>query len=138
VACGRSCPGWEWQNPLPTGSQLEGVWGSGGSDTFAVGLQGTILHYDGADWSAMSSGTSDTLWDVWGSSGSDVFVVPGILHYDGTEWSTMNPGTGGWLFSVWGSSGTDVFVVGADGIILHYSGLPYAVYLPLVLRSDAP
>jgi PKD repeat protein len=59
-------------------------WGSSGSDVFAVGLFGTILHYDGATWSAMSSGTAKYLLGVWGSSGSDVFAVGWegtILHY---------------------------------------------------------
>ena len=28
---------WEWQNPLPTGNDLKGVWGASGSDVFAVG-----------------------------------------------------------------------------------------------------
>ena len=53
--------GWEWQNPLPTGNRLRGVWGSSGSDVFAVGAYGTIVHYDGAGWSAMSSGTTEEL-----------------------------------------------------------------------------
>ncbi len=39
---------WEWQNPLPQGNDLNGVWGSSGSDVFAVGKSGTILHYDGS------------------------------------------------------------------------------------------
>jgi hypothetical protein len=39
--------GWQWQNPLPQGNSLYGVWGSSGSDVFAVGYGGTILHYSG-------------------------------------------------------------------------------------------
>jgi hypothetical protein len=60
------------------------VWGGRGSDVFAVGGRGTILHYDGVDWKAMISGTDQVLSDVWGSSDGDVFAVgwPGtILHY---------------------------------------------------------
>jgi hypothetical protein len=40
-------PDWTWQNPLPQGNPLWGVWGSSGSDVFAVGDWGTVLHYDG-------------------------------------------------------------------------------------------
>ena len=65
--------GWEWQNPLPQGNTLSGVWGNSGSDVFAVGEGGTILHYDGESWSAMSSGTTNWLNSVWGSSGGDAF-----------------------------------------------------------------
>jgi hypothetical protein len=32
-----------------TGNHLEGIWGSSGSDVFAVGYGGTILHYSGPD-----------------------------------------------------------------------------------------
>ena len=36
---------WSWQNPLPQGKSALGVWGSSGSNVFAVGEIGTILHY---------------------------------------------------------------------------------------------
>jgi hypothetical protein len=105
---------WEWQNPLPQGNGLRGVWGSNGGDVFAVGLSGTILHYDGINWSAMSSGTTEALWGVWGSNGGDVFAVGSygtILHYDGINWNAMSSGTTYRLYDVWGSSGGDVFAV---------------------------
>ncbi len=65
---------WTWQNPLPQGNTLLDVWGSSGSNVFAVGDSGAILHYDGVSWSAMSSGTTNSLLGVWGSSGSDVLL----------------------------------------------------------------
>jgi hypothetical protein len=71
---------WVWQNPLSRGHDLAGVWGSSGSDVFAAGDSGTILHYNGSSWSAMSSGTTNYLYGVWGSSGSGVFAV----GWDGT------------------------------------------------------
>ena len=68
-----------------TTNDLIGVWGSSGSDIFAVDYSGTILHDNGSAWSEMSSGTTNQLNCVWGSSGSDVFAVGDggtILHYD--------------------------------------------------------
>jgi hypothetical protein len=68
---------------------LSGVWGSSGSDVYAVGY--TILHYDGRAWSSICSGIP-LLGGVWGSSGSDVFAVgPGgtILHYGPRMRSTL-------------------------------------------------
>jgi hypothetical protein len=118
------------------------VWGSSGNDVFSVGYDGTILHYDGAAWSPMSSGTGYALRGVWGSSGRDVFAVGNygtILHYDGVAWSPMSSGTGNWLYSVWGSSGEDVFAVGNGGTILHYSGgspPEHWTHLPLVLKQS--
>jgi hypothetical protein len=104
------------------------------------------MHYDGAAWSAMSSGTTDPLFGVWGSGSSHVFAVGGygpygiqgtIQHYDGIAWNPMScPGYG--LKDVWGSSGSDVFAVGEGGTILHYGSETHRVYLPLVLRNHAP
>ena len=71
---------------------LEDVWGSSSSDVFAVGWSGTILHYEGREWSEMASGTTGVLKSVWGASPSDVFVAgryETILHYDGHAWDEM-------------------------------------------------
>jgi len=100
-----------------------GVWGISGSDVFAAGDFGTILHYNGNTWSAMTSGTTQNLKEVWGSSASNVFAVGDggtILHYDGSSWSAMTSGTTQPLYGVWGSSGSNVFAVGAGGYIVHY------------------
>jgi hypothetical protein len=100
------------------------VWGTSGNDVFAVGNQGTILHYDGISWSTMNSGTTRFLTSVWGSSSIDVYAVGSngtILHYDGISWSkAATPATEN-LNDIWGASGTDVFVVGDYGQILHYT-----------------
>ena len=34
---------WCWQNPLPQGNHLYGVWGSDANNVWAVGLGGTIV-----------------------------------------------------------------------------------------------
>ncbi|ETR65748.1 MAG: hypothetical protein OMM_05928 [Candidatus Magnetoglobus multicellularis str. Araruama] len=97
------------------------MWGSSGSDVFAVGFSG-IFHYDGNNWTTMS-GTLSQYNGVWGSSGSDVFAVcdyDTISHYDGNNWTTMNTGTSKDLNEVWGSNSSDVYAVGDSGTILKY------------------
>jgi hypothetical protein len=115
--------------PLPeSGSmanQLDTVWGSSGTDIFAAGVGGRILHYDGSSWSPMGSTTVQELACLWGSSGKDVFAVGfsgTLLHYDGNAWSPMDSGTHDHLIGVWGSSSSDVFAVGLSGTVLHYDG----------------
>jgi hypothetical protein len=106
-------PEWTWQNPLPTGNDLYGVWGSSGADSgppdvYAVGWGGTILHYDGSSWSRMSSGTDRDLRGVWGSSGAD-------------------------------SGPPDIYAVGWGGTILHYGpGTRSVLFLPLVMNDGMP
>jgi CubicO group peptidase (beta-lactamase class C family) len=111
-------------SPL-TRNNLNSVWGSSGTDVFAVGESGTILHYDGTVWSPMDSGSYNFLTTVWGSSDRDVFAVGWggtILHYDGNSWTHMNSGTFKSLWGIWGTSGDDVFAFGDGGTILHYDG----------------
>lgn len=70
---------------IPTaGVTPSDIWGSGPSDVFAVGDSGTIMHYNGAQWSIMPSGTSHDLHGIWGSGPSDVFAVGDsntVVHY---------------------------------------------------------
>ena len=104
---------------------LKDVWGSSATDVFAVGESGTILQYDGSNWSKVTSGTTKYLYGIWGSSATDVFAVGEsgtILHYNGTSWSSVDSGTVEHLRDIWGSSADDVFVVGDNSTILHYNG----------------
>ena len=116
--------GWGTQTSDTTWT-LYGVWGTASADVFAVGENGTILHYDGASWNSMDSGVSVALFDVWGCSSTDVFVVGQngvICHYDGTGWSEMSSGTSKHLKGVWGTATDNVYAVGNSGTILNYNG----------------
>lgn len=109
---------------------LEGIWGSGPGDVWAVGDKGTIRHYaaGASRWSIEKSDATAWLHAVWGTSASDVWAVGDegtILHFDGKGWkmssaafpTTKRPD----LYGVWGSAPNDVWIVG-DGIALHYTG----------------
>ena len=67
--------GHHWGTAASAPAALQAVWGSSESDVYAVGRQGTILHYDGSSWSDMSTGRYEWLGSVWGSSSHDVFVA---------------------------------------------------------------
>jgi hypothetical protein len=58
---------------VPPVGQLYDVWGTSGTDVYAVGNR-TILHYDGSAWSEVQT-TVPQLGGVWGSSAADVFAV---------------------------------------------------------------
>ena len=121
--------GWEWQNPLPQGNSLYGIWGSAANDVFTVGEGGTILHYDGISWSAQSSGTTKDLNAVWGSSAANVFAVGNggtIIRYNGIEWTSQSSGTSVDLYGIWGISESSMFAVGSGGTILHYNGTSWS------------
>ncbi len=103
--------------------QLNAVWGSSASNVYAVGVDGTILHYNGSSWSAMSSGTAEDLNDVWGSGPGNIFAVGNsgiIVRYNGQAWSNMSSGTTEDLNAIWGSSSSNVLAFGRNGTIIRY------------------
>jgi hypothetical protein len=120
------CPcadGWavEWEEPSAI---MVGVWAPQvGGKVFAVGSGGTILQYDGRNWSSMASGTKEDLADLAGSSDRDIFAVGSnstILHFDGSSWSKETaPVAGRRIASVWVSRyGDRAFAVGELGVVL--------------------
>lgn len=130
-----------WE-PMDSGTTavLLDVWGSGPSDVFAVGLSGTILHYDGLSWTPMPSSTTADLYGVTGWSASNAVAVgPNrtILSYDGTSWSPVAgiPGNSADSYTkVWGTSRDNLYVVGAacpspssseDSLVLHWDGVSW-------------
>ena len=108
---------------------LYGVWGSSGTNVYAVGLAGTVLHWSGGAWEAESDpdlGTDD-LYAVWGSSASNVWAVGDfgrIVHFDGADWTTVisDPATAEPLFAVWGNAANSAWAVGNAGTVLHWDG----------------
>ncbi|QTA83005.1 CalX-like domain-containing protein [Desulfonema limicola] len=115
---------------------LRDIWGSSGSDVFAVGDRGLIMHFDGIEWKQMASSTEKNLEGIWGSSGSDVFAAGSngtILHYNGISWRQMDARTQNDLTKIWGSSGANVFVSGDKGTILHYDGTGW---VPMITNNN--
>ena len=116
--------------PMNTGTDahINAIRGLSESDIFAVGQNGTILHYDGSSWSSMASGTTQSLNGVFIYDSDDVYAVGDngtILHYDGSAWSSMTSGTTQNLNAVSGyhySSYWGVRAVGDNGTILYYYG----------------
>lgn len=123
---------WAWQNPLPQGNDLNGVWGTGSTDVFAVGVSGAIDHFDGTGWSGMSSNTTSDLYAVWGSDPMNVYAVGAggtLLYFNGT-WAQIASGTTVNLYGIWGSSPSNVYAVGGAGTVLHFDGSTWSTTTP--------
>ena len=122
-----------------TTGELYGVWGSSTSDVFAVGAGGTILHYDGTDWSEMDNGGfDDYMISVTGSSSSDVYAMGSrgfLLHYDGLSWESVPNPIGSSQCKLWMSGSRDLFAF-SYSTIYHFDGaswisFPYISYTSL-------
>jgi hypothetical protein len=70
------------------------IWGTSSSNMYFVGLEGSIVHYDGVNFTKMESGTDSPIVDIWGIDESHVWVTSytNILdddHPDGYESVTI-------------------------------------------------
>ena len=116
--------GWTTDTVAGTNVLLWDLWGTSADDVFAVGDSGTIVHFDGGDWTAMTSGTSDSFRGVWGSASDDVFAVTlagDVFRYDGASWTELPAGWAYPLLDVWGSAADDVFASSVCQL-LRYDG----------------
>lgn len=129
--CGRGAYEWTQMESNIDDTPLYAVWGSSGSDVFAAGWMGTIVHYNGSIWSPMSSGVNVSINDIWGSSGSDVYAVGNtgvLLHYNGSSWSEVSNSATEDLLGIDGISGSDIYAVGDHPFdpkipeVLHFDG----------------
>ncbi|MBN2529917.1 MAG: hypothetical protein JXR76_26240 [Deltaproteobacteria bacterium] len=69
------------------------VWGSGAGDVYAVGDEGLIVHYNGSDWSQMSSPVTETLYAVHGNAPDNIYAVGDnetVVHFNGESWQRID------------------------------------------------
>lgn len=108
-----------------SGFFLYATWGSSSSDVFTAGYNGQVLHWNGQQWSAGSTGISATVYGLGGSASDDVWAVGvrgSIAHFDGTRWAAQTSGTTQQLNTVWAASRNDVYVGGRGDVLLHSTG----------------
>ena len=122
-----SASNWCWQHPLPQGHHLNGVWGSGASDVWAVGEQGTLLHFDGKAWSAKKPIASYDFNAIAGDSTKLCAAGAKGAHYceTGSGWLPVSSGTTNDLNGVWVGGGK-IILVGDAGVTQHFTGLSMA------------
>lgn len=108
---------------------LSDTWGFADDDFWAVGDAGTLLHWDGQSWAAVTLGggaaITASLRAVWGSEDYDVWAVGTLgtaLHWDGIVWSDRSTGGRYTLNDVWVSPEGNVYAVGTSGTIAVYDG----------------
>ena len=118
--------GWHWDNPYPQGNTLYSVWGSSATDIFAVGECGTIIHYDGTNWTVMYSTTYNNLCGIWGYSSGELYAVGWgtILRYTDRKWSEIYSIPGKIVNVVWGSTPDNIYAAG--DVIWYYNGISWS------------
>lgn len=79
--------------PAPTGfnSTLTAISGTSANDVWAVGDDGSIVHFDGTSWTKSMSPTTEKLRAVLAFSANDVYASgdDSVLHWDGSVWTKV-------------------------------------------------
>ena len=97
------------------------LWGESSEAVYAVGTNGTVLRYDGAEWRAELVGPAD-LRAIWGTAPGE-YVVVGVgdnvyhgitYHYGGDSWYVEEVYENNTRYDVWGASPTDIYSVGTE------------------------
>jgi hypothetical protein len=114
----------------PISSDLHDVWGSSGTNVYAVGDSGIIRHFNGVETVNEPTGVSTRELAVSGSGASDVHVAGeggALLHFDGVEWTTVHTGLDDPLVSVSAIASGRAWAVGTAGTVLEYSAARWRV-----------
>jgi branched-chain amino acid transport system substrate-binding protein len=116
-----------------TEERLYGVWGDASNNVYVVGYRGTIMHYDGHDWTLMPSPTDKILYDVYGTSKYGVFAVGWdgtILNNNGMGWLPMENTFSDKFVGITANTDSTVFL-GGNGRILQLKGDPSLTIAPI-------
>ena len=123
----------------PTTEFLYSVYMMASDDGWAVGYAGTIIRWNGTQWSNATSPTGDFLRSVHMVGSDDGWAVAtygAIIHWNGTEWSIVtSPINGNWV-SVFMVASDDGWAVGTYGRIIHWTGTEWIPeFSPIILMS---
>jgi hypothetical protein len=125
------------------------IWAVGGtSDVHSYNAQTLIEHWNGSQWSIvtspnpgshqndLNSSVAISKKDVWavgdfGGTGSSI-VKTMVLHWNGSQWSTIQSPSAGSLYAVTAVSKNDIWAVGVNGspsktLIEHWNGARWSV-----------
>ncbi|MGV3626045.1 MAG: hypothetical protein ACO1OB_34870 [Archangium sp.] len=122
TACAEG-PLWE-KTDTGVDSALQSIHGLSPTDVWAVGNNGTALHFDGANWSKQATGTSNDLKSVWAASSNDVWVVGSgstVLRWNGSAFATV-PNVPENFDEVLGVDANTVFFCSYAGLFVFTNG----------------
>ena len=119
-------PGSPWELvSLSTQVTLNHIWDAGDKTFWAIGEQGTILHFNGTTWLPVSQLTDAELLGIHGVAGSDIWVVGAggtVLRRDNAGWNILDAGTDVDLHGVFAIAPNEVYLVGDQGTIIRFDG----------------
>jgi len=125
VTVAQGAENWLIDHRPVTTEIVRSVWGSDGSNAFAVGEGGFILRYNGSSWAPMTSPVQSALYGIAGTGASNIYAVGAagtVLRYNGITWSSIRSNVAfPALNQVWAFGGVG-YAVGDAGSIVSLAG----------------
>lgn len=137
-------PIWVVEPGVPTKEDLLSIWGHSATDIWAVGWNGTVLHYDGLAWNIESVSSTVPLTAVHGLPPEDPMAEPPespttvfAVGWGGTV-LTRDHGSGTWidaapsstitddLFGLWVGADDSAVAVGDGGRVMVWDGMAWS------------
>jgi len=112
-----------WISAHTTDEVLFGVSAIASNDVWAVGNNGTIVHYNGIAWQTVSSPVTANLKEVVMISPTKGWIVGDggtILYYSNGSWQSVASPVTTDLHDISVSPSGEAWAVGDGGVILHY------------------
>jgi alpha-tubulin suppressor-like RCC1 family protein len=115
--------GWTVEN---TGFSVavKDIW-SDGTVIYIVGYAGTMIYYDGASWSKLTTGVTTDFYCIWGTRKDNIYLGSNyglIYHYDGTTFTEIALDTPDTIHTIWGSGFSDIYAGSSYQKFFHYNG----------------
>ena len=114
--------------PLPS-TRFRAVWGTSANNVWVVGAGGSIMHWDGALFSPVQSGTGSDLFSIWGSGPNDIWVgsTSGlVLRWNGTTFTPTAITGSQDVAGIWGSGANDVWFLDGTATLRRWNGSTFA------------
>jgi hypothetical protein len=118
----------EWMQDQLTSTTASGtiraVWVVNDHLAYAVGQNGSVVRWDGSQWSSVPFTGTDDLSGVVAFGRNSVYTVSRggkVFRYDGTTWQPVftTPG-GAALYDIAATSPEDIWIVGANDFVGHW------------------
>jgi hypothetical protein len=117
--------GTRWSKTLfPQADVLTDVWALHSKSVWAVDRGGSILHWDGWNWT-LAADVDQVLLSVHGSSDDNVWAVGtsgGVFQWNGQQWVNRRVESGPSFQAVWAFAPDNVWCAADDGSLWHWDG----------------
>ncbi len=118
-----SSAGAAWKVSMQSGLSYYGVWASSATNVY-ISTLGTVLHYDGSQWTNAYVSQADSMEDVWAAGANQTVYTVGAngssASLSGGAWNTQSSFIP--LYCVWGPNANTVYEGGAFSLILSNLG----------------